>query len=152
MTEKEEIEDDNEYHILGEPYDIESSQSELERALEYLSKRGNDIAMLVNGAHGYKPIKSIDYIVSSTIFKRIPNTDTLFETTNFYQILASILVYLLDKMDEIDFKKCSPNPQWPNKDIETSVNERRIYILADLLNVILKLEKILFNKNLTFSI
>ena len=150
MTENEEIEDENEYHILGEPYDIESIQSELDRVLEYLSKRENDIDMLVNGPHGYKPIKSLDYIFSRTFYKKIPNTETLFETSNLYQILANIFAYLLDKIDEIDFKMCSPNPEWPSKDIVPSVNERRIYILADLLDVILKFKNIFFNQNLTF--
>jgi hypothetical protein len=135
MTQQEGIEDENEYHILGEPYDIESSQSELDRVLDYLNKRDTDIAMLVNGPQGYKPIKSLDYIVSRTFYKQMPNTETLFETSNLYQIFANILAYLLDKINEMDFKICSPNPDWPSKDIVPSVNERRIFILADLLNV-----------------
>jgi hypothetical protein len=134
---KEEKEDDDDYPILSPPYDIDSCQSEIDRLIEYLNNKRNAISDLVDGPHGYKPIKSLSFMVTKAMYANISSqNETLFETVNFYQITIDILAYLVKKLDEIDFKTSAPNPDWPNKlGAEPSVNERRIYILCDLLKV-----------------
>ena len=134
---QEEEEDQNDYPILSSPYDIDSCLSEIDRLVEYLNSKRDTISDLVDGPHGYKPIKSLSFMVTKAMYANISfQNEALFETVNFYQITIDILAYLVKNLDEFDFKTCSPNPDWPNKlGAEPSMNERRIYILFDLLKV-----------------
>ncbi len=133
----QEEEDQNDYPILSSPYDIDSCLSEIDRLVEYLNSKRDTISDLVDGPHGYKPIKSLSFMVTKAMYANISfQNEALFETVNFYQITIDILAHLVKNLDEFDFETCSPNPDWPNKlGAEPSMNERRIYILFDLLKV-----------------
>ena len=125
----------NEYTILSPPSNEEGCMSELDRALDFLNKT-NNTSQICDGEHGFKPIKSINYIVSLELFSQIKDTDTLFEYYDAYQIFANILSYLTEKLNELDFKSCSPIPRWQDLNVNKTINEKRIHILSDILAII----------------
>ena len=129
------MDETNEYPILMAPYNQDGCLSELDRALEFLNKI-KDPALIVEGEHGFKPIKSIDYVVSLKLFSELNDQDSLFESNNGFEIIASTLEYIASKLDELDFKTCGDNYRWLTNDIETTNNERRIFILIDLISTI----------------
>jgi hypothetical protein len=120
-----------EYPILSAPYDEDSCLSELDRALDYLHNK-KDPALIIDGDHGFKPIKSIYYVVSLQLYE---HNDSLFEP-NSYELFSDLLSYITSKINEIDFKNSRPNPRWFSSNFIPTNNERRIYILGDLLCII----------------
>lgn len=141
------------YTILNQPLNEEACMSELIRALDYLNKT-NDPGLICDGEEGFKPVKSINFLVSLLIFEEIKDTDFIFETYNAFQIFSNILSYLADKINEFDFKNCSPIPKWQDPNANKTINERRIHILGDMLALInfiiprsMKLRLFMIDKN-----
>lgn len=115
----------DEYPISMPPSNQDECILELNNALAYL-KIKKDPALIVDGEHGYLPVKNISYIVRLRMLTE--ENLLLLESTEVLQIFSDILAYLVSKLNELDFKQCSSNSKWIKIASNSTQNERRISI------------------------